>query len=252
MLLAGTDTSSVTMFYLLKACQDDPSLEQCLREEVATHIGKNLSSRCKTVCSSKCMLSDCNFALSRVWIACICKVCDVLAAQTLLAGCLMAGSKPSTRVRVQYIYYKSCLPTGHQPMDLDLLVKPKPHKSPWWLCISSRHTSPGTHRRRIRMWRYTANIEGRFAGGREVCHGDLVHLEKITAALNESMRFKPVGPVAIRQATKELSIPPATLNGCPFGLNFKRGDSAIVHLEGKSPTLFVPISPESVHPHMLF
>lgn len=46
------------------------------------------------------------------------------------------------------------------------------------------------------------------------------------------MRFKPVGPVAIRQATKDFDIPPATLKGCPLGLSFRKGDSAIVYLEG--------------------
>ena len=72
----------------------------------------------------------------------------------------------------------------------------------------------------------------KFAGGKEVSCEDLRYLGKITAALNESMRFKPVGPVAIRQATKELNIAPETLKGCPFGLSFKPGDSAVVSLEG--------------------
>ena len=44
MIIAGTDTSSVTMFYMLKACEDDQSLEECLREEVDTHIGETRSS----------------------------------------------------------------------------------------------------------------------------------------------------------------------------------------------------------------
>lgn len=34
-VIAGTDTSSVTMFYALVALQDDPALEQRLRQEVA-------------------------------------------------------------------------------------------------------------------------------------------------------------------------------------------------------------------------
>lgn len=42
MIIAGTDTSSMTMFYLLKACQDDPILEQDLRAEVDHVVGEIL------------------------------------------------------------------------------------------------------------------------------------------------------------------------------------------------------------------
>lgn len=35
MILAGTDTSSVTMFYLILAARDDEELEKALREEAA-------------------------------------------------------------------------------------------------------------------------------------------------------------------------------------------------------------------------
>lgn len=36
MILAGTDTSSVTMFYLILAARDDPDLERMLLEEATT------------------------------------------------------------------------------------------------------------------------------------------------------------------------------------------------------------------------
>lgn len=40
MIIAGTDTSSVTMFYLLKACQDDSALESDIVAEVAQVTGE--------------------------------------------------------------------------------------------------------------------------------------------------------------------------------------------------------------------
>ena len=48
MIIAGTDTSSVTMFYLLQACQDDPDLEKGLTLEVDKATGRPLiTSRLK-------------------------------------------------------------------------------------------------------------------------------------------------------------------------------------------------------------
>jgi len=49
---------------------------------------------------------------------------------------------------------------------------------------------------------------------------DLSDLPRIEAALNESMRFKPVGPVVIRQATADTKIP----------FRVKRGDTIILDL----------------------
>ena len=66
-----------------------------------------------------------------------------------------------------------------------------------------------------------ATLDGRTAG-----------LEQLTAGLYESMRFKPVGPVSIRQATQDFSLPPNTTSACPFGLQLKKGDSVIIYLEG--------------------
>lgn len=43
MIIAGTDTSSVTMFYLLKACQDDPQLEDIMATEVRDATGMKIS-----------------------------------------------------------------------------------------------------------------------------------------------------------------------------------------------------------------
>ena len=39
MIIAGTDTSSVTMFYLLKACQGDGNLENTMAAEVHAATG---------------------------------------------------------------------------------------------------------------------------------------------------------------------------------------------------------------------
>ena len=57
-------------------------------------------------------------------------------------------------------------------------------------------------------------------GGKHIKPAALQSLEKLTAALYESMRFKPVGPVSIRQATKDFSLPP--MKACPMGLSIKK------------------------------
>ena len=45
MVIAGTDTSSVTMFYALLALQDDPCLQQALQREEAALRGALLLGR---------------------------------------------------------------------------------------------------------------------------------------------------------------------------------------------------------------
>ena len=44
MIIAGTDTSSVTMFYMLKACQDDGMLEDNIATEVQDATGQHTCS----------------------------------------------------------------------------------------------------------------------------------------------------------------------------------------------------------------
>lgn len=45
MIIAGTDTSSVTMYYALLALRDDPSLEQRVHEELRTCPGARQAAR---------------------------------------------------------------------------------------------------------------------------------------------------------------------------------------------------------------
>ena len=68
------------------------------------------------------------------------------------------------------------------------------------------------------------------AGDKAVDPATLESLKNLTAGLFESMRFKPVGPVSIRQATKEFSMTPT--EDCPSGLRLRKGDSVIVYIEG--------------------
>lgn len=76
----------------------------------------------------------------------------------------------------------------------------------------------------------TVNCTHPGAGSKAVQPADFDKLKKLTAALYETMRFKPVGPVSIRQATQDFNIPPS--EDCPSGLSLNQGDTVIAYLEG--------------------
>lgn len=60
-----------------------------------------------------------------------------------------------------------------------------------------------------------------------VKNGRTGDLPRLDAALQESMRYKPVGPVVIRRATADFSAP---MGGTALPLDIRRGDSVVIDL----------------------